>query len=483
MAFFVAMAIVPCVSQTQRMRCVYLLALLLMVGCATRPVQPDLARLYAMQTGAAKPPPLIVVHGVLGGRLFDPATGEEVWPGPLRRVVFNDYDDLRLEIDDNTWRPAPTPLQVSGITDRAAGREFYARILDTLENVGGYLRSQPGTAAQRGDKRLYVYAYDWRQDNIESVRGLDALIETIREDYGDPDLRVDIVAHSMGGLITRYFIRYGTDDVLDDNQFPVMYEGDHKVRQVILLGTPNLGSIASLDILLNGHKVGLGRIKPEVLATFPSAYQLLPHPLRDWLVQTDGQPDLTFTDSDGVQRESDVFDVRWWRHHQLSIFSPAARARILARYSTAQEGEAAFERLARYFAINLERGRRFSWSLTVPAPHIEQRYIVFGGSCSLTPARILLEEVDGISYVRFRPRQVAGREPGVDYANLLLEPGDGTVTKSSLLARQILDPTVRRHKYSFFPLDYAIFLCEDHTTLTENPSFQDNLLNALLSAD
>ena len=30
---------------------------------------------------------------------------------------------------------------------------------------------------------------------------------------------------------------------------------------------------------------------------------------------------------------------------------------------------------------------------------------------------------------------------------------------------------------------YAIFLCEDHAALTGNLSFQDNLLNALLSAD
>jgi len=57
--------------------------------------------------------------------------------------------------------------------------------------------------------------------NVATAGELDKFIARIREDYGDPDLKVDIVAHSMGGMITRYFVRYGTLDVLDDNEFPV----------------------------------------------------------------------------------------------------------------------------------------------------------------------------------------------------------------------------------------------------------------------
>jgi hypothetical protein len=30
---------------------------------------------------------------------------------------------------------------------------------------------------------------------------------------------------------------------------------------------------------------------------------------------------------------------------------------------------------------------------------------------------------------------------------------------------------------------HSVFLCEHHQRLTSNPSFQDNLLNALLSVD
>jgi len=52
----------------------------------------------------------------------------------------------------------------------------------------------------------------------------------------------------------------------------------------------------------------------------------------------------------------------------------------------------------------------------------------------------------------------------------------GIVTKASLLARQALDPAIRRHRYIFFPLKSALFLCEDHGQLTGNVHFQDNLL-------
>ena len=48
---------------------------------------------------------------------------------------------------------------------------------------------------------------------------------------------------------------------------------------------------------------------------------------------------------------------------------------------------------------------------------------------------------------------------------------------------QYFDPSVARHKYSYFPLKFAFFLCEKHDALTGNLSFQDNLLHALLSID
>ena len=139
--------------------------------------------------------------------------------------------------------------------------------------------------------------------------------------------------------------------------------------------------------------------------------------------------------------------------------------------------------LEAYFEKSLERARRFVWSLTVPLPEGHPGLIVFGGDCSPTPARILVEEVDGISEIRMYPDEVTMPEPGVDYDALLLEPGDASVTKASLLGRNTIDPSVRRHEYSFFPLHHVFLLCEEHNSLTGNVSFQNNLLHSLLSLD
>lgn len=450
-----------------------------MAGCAHAPV-PDLTRLYetrplnrdtSVPTGVVETP-VILVHGVFGARLRDRDTGTEVWPGGITSLLFTSYDDIALPIDADTLLPAASKLEAHAITDRAAGRDFYGAIIRTLETAGGYLKGVPGEPVTDGRRRYYILVYDWRQDNVQTARRLDELINRVRTDYGDPDLKVDIVAHSMGGLATRYYLRYGTTDVLNGNDFPMSDHGATRVRKVILLGTPNLGSVSGLNEFLQGFRVGLRRIPTETFVTMPSAYQLFPHPIRSALVNANGEV-----------LDRDLFDVNIWRAFQWSIFDPQVRERIISRFSDPEEGEAYLVLLERYFEKHLERARRFVWSLTVPVEYSKVRHVVFGGDCELTPARLLVEEVNGESVLRLRPNEVMMRIPGVDYKKLMLEPGDGRVTKPSLFARESLDPTVPRHRYSFFPMDHSILLCESHDNLTGNISFQNNLLNILLTRD
>jgi pimeloyl-ACP methyl ester carboxylesterase len=442
----------------------------LLVACAHS--RPDLGRLYAGQAESVNRPPVILIPGALGSRLADAQTGREVWPGSIRRLLLADYSELALQIDPDTLAPRPGHLIVSGLTDRAAGRDFYSAILRVLEHAGGYRQGIPGEAPSPDRNHYYVFAYDWRQDNVDNVRRLDALIEQLRIDYGDPGLRVDIIAHSMGGLIARYYGRYGTEDVLDDNEFPVSNRGAERMRRVVLLGTPNLGAVGAMQTLKEGYPIGLARIPPEVVATFPSTYQVMPHPLNTWLVTTDGR-----------RLDRDHFSSFFWRRFQMSVLDPQVRKRIVQQAGSEADAEALLATYEAWFDKRIERARRFVWSLTVPEPEPAVRFIVFGGNCNLTPARIVVEEFRGDSVLRFHPDDVRGRRPRVDYERLMLEPGDGVVTKPSLLARQALDPTVARHHYIDFPLDYAFFLCERHNRLTGNVHFQDNLLHALLSVD
>jgi triacylglycerol esterase/lipase EstA (alpha/beta hydrolase family) len=435
---------------------------------------PDLHRLYMESMMVTDQPPVIFIHGVLGSRLKDTKTKEDVWPGAISKLLSHDYSDAAYEIDPKTLEPMPNQAVPYDIFDGAAGKDFYGKIVDTLSEIGGYKLTKIGHQVNPKQKNYYVFLYDWRQDNVKSASELADFIEQIRVDYNNPKLKVDIVAHSMGGLITRYYIRYGKQDVINDNEFAnkVTMYGAERVRRVILLGTPNLGSIRSMSLFITGLDIGVNQIATETLASMPSLYQLFPHSLNDWIVTSDGAP-----------LDRDLFDVDIWRSFEWSIFDPKVRQRILAKYDNKADGEAYLATFERYFEKNLERARRFVWSLSVATPMPEPKLIIFGGGCTLTPARILVEEVDGESVIRMNPSEVTQPLNGVDYDALLLEPGDGSVTKASLLGRNALDPSVQRHKYIHLPVAQSFFLCESHESLTGNLNFQDNLLNTLLSRD
>ncbi|HMB39484.1 MAG TPA: hypothetical protein VKO85_10430, partial [Wenzhouxiangellaceae bacterium] len=278
--------------------------------------------------------------------------------------------------------------------------------------------------------------------------------------------------HSMGGMIARYYLRYGEVDATVDNSFPVNYHGESRVRRIVILGTPSMGSVESVKAFIVGRRIGLATIPPEVMLTFPSFYQLFPHPLTDWLLDIKGRP-----------FNLDPFDVSTWQRFNWSLFDPELREKIVAQDADPEQGRARLELLERYFHKHIERGRRFMWSLTVNMERQPWELVVFGGDCELTPTRMVVEPTGDEFALRLRPGDIRNPVAGVDYEKLMLEPGDGLVTKTSLLARQTLDPFVPRHKWSDFPLDYPLFLCEEHSQLTSNRFFQNNLLHFLLSRD
>lgn len=443
----------------------------LLVACVSQPVarQPDLKRLYEISSAERFQPPVVIIHGVLGSKLRMRHGEQEIWPGSISNMIFGDYDSLRLKINPDTLEPDLSDSEAYALFDQAGGEDYYGRILRTLSEAGGYHPSHPGLANPQSEPRVYVFVYDWRQDLAKSAAQLDAFIQRIRLDYGMAELKVDIVAHSMGSLVTRYFLRYGNTDVLDDIQPQGNFSGMKKVRKVVLIGAPNLGSVSGLQEFLMGFRVGVGHISTEVLATMPSSYQLLPHPDRDWMVTPDGSKD-----------PRNLYDMQTWRSFQWSIFDPAVRDDIRSRFPSDAEAHQYLSVLERYFEKQLQRARQFHRAISIPMETSLVRYIVFGGDCELTPARCLIETVNGKVVIRLYPENIVNKVPGIDYEKLMLEPGDGRVTKPSLLARNALDPSIQGRDANVFPLAYSLFLCEEHSQLTGNINFQDNLLNVLL---
>ena len=121
--------------------------------------------------------------------------------------------------------------------------------------------------------------------------------------------------------------------------------------------------------------------------------------------------------------------------------------------------------------------------LSTPEPATPIRYVLFGGDCTPTPARIVVESDAAGPRTRLSPRQVRAGASRDVLERAMLEPGDGRVTKPSLLARESIDPTAPQLEESFLPIAYYFFLCEAHDQLTGNINFQDNLLNVLLTRD
>lgn len=447
--------------------------------CLARPVVLLLALLLCSCTAqragriapAGAPPraaptvPLIVIPGVLGSRLAERDTGREVWPGSTRQLLTSSYRHLALPVDPATLAPRDDGLVATALFDRAAGQDFYGRIVRELLSAGGYQPGVPGEPAGDGPARLYTFPYDWRQDNVVTARALHALIEQIRRDHADPTLPVDIVAHSMGGLIVRYYQRYGTVDVLDSETMTVTGAGSANLRRVVILGTPARGSVGAIHLFLTGYQIGLSRLPPEVIATMPSMYQLFPHSSSTWVTATDGTP-LAW----------DSFDAALWQRLEWSVFGAELQRHLRAEPGRLPE----LDTFQRYFLRQLLRARRFMQALLVPHGDIPLAApLVAGSNCVPTPARLVIEKLDGESLTRLWPRQVARRVPGIDYRRLMYEFGDGRLTAASLLGQP--EPEPFTNVVSLRPADpaHAFLYCEPHDTLAGNRRFLERLLRYL----
>ena len=179
----------------------------------------------------------------------------------------------------------------------------------------------------------------------------------------------------------------------------------------------------------------------------------------------------------------DIFDYKTWQKYNWAIYDPDVRAAIINNESDTTQAQLKVDTLELYFEKNLMRGKSFLRSLSENLDNYSHEFIMMGGDCTQTPAKMVMEYYNEKYLLRTLPSEITQKHDGIDYEQIMLEPGDGIVTKSSLLARFKLGPAEAKHESSFFPIKYKIMLCESHRTLTSNITFQDNLLDILLSND
>jgi hypothetical protein len=417
---------------------------------------------------AAWRPPVVFVHGTFGSRLRNRASGREIWPVGTSELLFSDYAGLELPLDPATGGDLPDTVVATAVFEEAGSIDFYGSLLEALSRAGGYRRTEAGTPAHDGQPRQYAYLYDWRRDLADNACGLDAFIEQVRRDHGDPGLQVDLVAHSSGGLLARYFLLSGDRTLSADGPLEPTFAGLAKVRRVVAIGVPEIGLAYPVQSLTAGETIGLNRIWPSTLATSHAGFQALPHGDDTWLIG-----------SDGKALQVDAFDPGFWRENRLSVFNPAVRDHARHLRGGGAAGRAHLVALERAFESRLARARRFRDALRAAELPRDLPYFVVAGDCRATLARLVLEQRGERSYLRSAPGEIQWPQRGVPYPRLMLEPGDGIVTKASARARPRMPPPGSLRTPDVINPRWERFVCASHNQLVVNLDTQRALLQAL----
>jgi pimeloyl-ACP methyl ester carboxylesterase len=475
-------------------------------ACLLKYSEPNLPRIYQSPDAPrrAGKNPVLVIPGILGSQLVNRRTGKVVWPG----LRGSDNDTLALPVGGATLAENRDDVVASEIVTSAPLIRFlpeigvYNSLLRALEDFGGYRHGDLDAPAEGGDRdTYYVFAYDWRRDNVESARLLVEKIGRLKERLGRPDLRFDVIAHSMGGLVARYAAMYGARDLPGWDEAPRPdWSGASHFARLMLFGTPNAGSMDALSTLLVGYSVLgsdlprlklLSKLDRDSVFTIPSVYQLLPHGER-----------ARFFDSALQPLALDVYDLETWRRYGWSIacdkdYIGGERQRLLKRRKgekdeaiTAQVDEeierAAGER-ERFLRLALERAKGFHRALSVPVPPpASLQWYLFGGDCEPTLDGAVIGTVKGRATTFFRVSRAMGDKSLRRRAEeLMFAPGDGRVTRRSLFGLPHELPAPESAADAPLPNvvprpAQATFHCEVHGDLPLNATVQNNLLTVLL---
>jgi pimeloyl-ACP methyl ester carboxylesterase len=442
-----------------------LAATLVLSGCAMVH-RYDMTQIHATAAARVERNPVIFIHGFIGSKLRNDRTSESVWGRFANAITRSQVDDLDLPIESAEFPQNRDHLVPYALYESVAGVKFYGAMLSALRDTGGYhmgdIRDpRPGDTG-------FVYIYDWRRDNVESAQGLAEAIHRVRTRLNAPQMRFDIVAHSMGGLIALYYLMYGGVDVVSDGlEHDVTWAGAPNLGRVVLVGTPLEGTMASFRVLNTGFSRSMSI---ESIFTMPSIYQLLPPPGAPVLVDPDGRP-----------LDIDLYDAREWVKHRWSVFD--GRGELDERAGTPAADRVREERV-RFLQRALDRARCFRGALSrggvqeSPVP-----VHVFGSDCVPTLDRAVVKETGAGPVTLFNDEETRDRSAR-KLERLILAPGDGTVTATSLLgvpagvAAQGDGSAAWR--VSPARLASSFFVCETHGLLPSNASFQDNLFHVLL---
>lgn len=394
-----------------------------LVRCAGGPAPQPLHPLAS----AVERTPVVIVPGITGSKLRSTADGKLLW-GEGKQVLrpkdggYAMARRIGLALDGSDPSiEATAVIEEMRLFAGLVRKPIYGPVPTALKQQG-YRRGDL-TAPRAGDD-LFLFAYDWRGDNIVSAHRLGDRLRAVADARGVTEdaapLQVDLVCQSNGAYICRYLVKYGLatlDEAERGLRRPLV---GVSIRKLILVGTSNGGGLRILREVDRGrtYVAGLGRkMTPEVVFTFPSIYQDLPSYI-----------EKPFMDSRGQPLDLDLYDAQTWADQGWSIFDPEVEKRVASRSDLFADRAARIDFLARC----LERSRRLHRVLRrdlEDAP--TTRYFLLQNGYYPTSQRAVVRPAAGRSELLFSDDKDLEADPYL--AALASAPGDGHATLESQL--------------------------------------------------
>jgi hypothetical protein len=206
---------------------------------------------------------LVVVVPGIGGSVLAGQDGAVVWDAGLGGILGLARQPGRLSLDE---APALRPVGLIRSHQLLPGWTVvpgYDGLAAQLGRLTGAVLDDGQPDRPRPNANVLLFPYDFRLPvavNAERLAG--EVLRRLEQLGGGGERRVVVVAHSMGGLIARYWLG------------PL--GGWPLCRALITLGTPHRGAPKALKMLVNGPMRGILPQVTALLRGWPSIGELLP---------------------------------------------------------------------------------------------------------------------------------------------------------------------------------------------------------------
>ena len=451
-------------------------------ACISARRTPNLEQIFASARTRTGKRPVIVIPGILGTELINSKTGETVWPSAFR--TSQEGLPISPNLAENRDDLVPGKILETVKLARVLPEIYvYRELIEALRRYAGYRDGNWENPGPDGHQdTFYVFPYDWRKDNVANARELARRLERLKTKLQRPDLKFNVVAHSMGGLIARYAAMYGDADLPEgEGAIQPSWPGAAHISKIVMIGVPNEGSADAFATLIEGYSITVGlrrripllnKLTAEDVVRTPAVFQLLPH-----------RQAVKFLDENLQPIEVDLYDVEVWKRYGWSVLYSDDFRR---RYAGANGTDGDVEKLDAYLAATLRRARRFHQALdSTENAASPVMLLAIGGDCeeTLNSPVILRDEKRNRWLTLTRPREFK-TSTGVKITKkkvteAMFAPGDGRVTRSSLLGETIF--RARDAQTSFSLSRHAVFGCDLHGQLQRNKTLQDNALTAIVN--